>query len=463
MGAEVLIAAGASIIGGGLNFLGSKSAADAQSNAAALQAQVALKNNQDNLKFARDTDLRNRETIRAMRKGSVEAARATRTRSDDAAKREMVARRRINNQTTNRLTQNLQSTRQKSLDQQRATASAAAEKRRTGFEQFRDFEQQGLDSSINSLTGARDLSRNALQEGFDRDYSDTQAQRDLSIGAQNQLAVQLGLAEGDSSFETSPGYQFLQDEARDQVERSAAAQGGLLSGAAMKALQDRAQGVASQDYNNFMNNLNAAAARTAPLLGSQYAANLASLETGYGQNVASLQSDFGQRVGAAVNALGERQATAREQAGAGYASTIENFGAQRAGIIADKGQNAAQNLTDYQRALARNNEMMGANIINANMGAGTAQINQGNNTLSQVVQSNDNYTNALQSSIQSAGLARANQAVNQTNSLNQMVGGIAAAGADYFSRPAQPHYAQTGSYGSSTPLYGQSPINNLGY
>ena len=56
-----------------------------------------------------------------------------------------------------------------------------------------------------------------------------------------------------ADFEADPGYQFRMDEGMRALEGSAAARGGLLSGAAMKAIQKYGQGVASQEYGNAYN------------------------------------------------------------------------------------------------------------------------------------------------------------------------------------------------------------------
>lgn len=50
-----------------------------------------------------------------------------------------------------------------------------------------------------------------------------------------------------------PGYQFRQQQGQQAIERSAAARGGLLSGAAAKALTRYSQGVASEEFNNGYN------------------------------------------------------------------------------------------------------------------------------------------------------------------------------------------------------------------
>ena len=58
---------------------------------------------------------------------------------------------------------------------------------------------------------------------------------------------------GMEDFEADPGYQFRMDEGMRGVEGGAAARGGLLSGAALKAIQKYGQGLASQEYGNAYN------------------------------------------------------------------------------------------------------------------------------------------------------------------------------------------------------------------
>lgn len=54
-----------------------------------------------------------------------------------------------------------------------------------------------------------------------------------------------------ASYEKSPGYEFQQTEARRGTVAGASATGALQSGAAMKALQDRAQNIAKLDYRDW--------------------------------------------------------------------------------------------------------------------------------------------------------------------------------------------------------------------
>lgn len=62
-----------------------------------------------------------------------------------------------------------------------------------------------------------------------------------------------------SSFFTSPDYSFNLQQGQQAVDRSAAARGGLLSGAAVKAGTRYASGLASGEYNNYVNRLMAQA------------------------------------------------------------------------------------------------------------------------------------------------------------------------------------------------------------
>jgi hypothetical protein len=54
--------------------------------------------------------------------------------------------------------------------------------------------------------------------------------------------------------EATPGYQFQLQQGEQAIQRSAAAQGGLLSGGTAKALNNYAQGVASGNYQQVYNN-----------------------------------------------------------------------------------------------------------------------------------------------------------------------------------------------------------------
>ena len=74
------------------------------------------------------------------------------------------------------------------------------------------------------------------------------------------------------AYFSSPGYQFLYDETMRASKASGAARGSLYSGAMLKELQNRAAGVASQDYGAYMTRL-AEASRIGQAAASGTAAN----------------------------------------------------------------------------------------------------------------------------------------------------------------------------------------------
>ena len=61
---------------------------------------------------------------------------------------------------------------------------------------------------------------------------------------------------GMSDFEQDPGYAFRLAEGEKALQRSQAAKGGLLGGAAAKAMLDYGQGMGSQEYMNAFNRFN---------------------------------------------------------------------------------------------------------------------------------------------------------------------------------------------------------------
>ena len=56
------------------------------------------------------------------------------------------------------------------------------------------------------------------------------------------------------NMKASPGYQFQLQQGLNSIQNSAAAGGGALSGATLKAMQQYGTGLAAQDYQNVFNN-----------------------------------------------------------------------------------------------------------------------------------------------------------------------------------------------------------------
>jgi len=110
-------------------------------------------------------------------------------------------------------------------------------------------------------------------------------------------------------FQADPGYAFRLKEGQKQLERSAAARGGLLSGGTGKALQRFGQEMGSQEYTNAFNRYQAE--RTARLQPLQAL-------TGMGQSTGQQISNAGQTMAAGV---GDAMGSAAAARASGYVGT----------------------------------------------------------------------------------------------------------------------------------------------
>ena len=163
-----------------------------------------------------------------------------------------------------------------------------------------DAAKKAASTQADAAARAGDLSyqifqeQKALQEPF----------REAGLTAQNRLLDLLGLSKntnaagygslirdfGQQDFQQDPGYAFRLSEGLKALDRQAAARGGLISGAALKASQRYGQDMASQEYQNAFNRFQVNRAnKLTPLQsltgGSQTAANTISNAAGqYGQN-----------------------------------------------------------------------------------------------------------------------------------------------------------------------------------
>jgi hypothetical protein len=142
--------------------------------------------------------------------------------------------------------------------------------------------------------------------------------REAGLAGQNRLMELLGIggtagapgygkyatAEfGMDQFKADPGYAFRMSEGMKALERSAAARGGLLSGATLKGIQRYGQDAASQEYQNAFNRFQAE--RTGTLNPFQALAGTAQSSA----NVLGQQAgQLGQQLGSNIIGAGNAQA-----------------------------------------------------------------------------------------------------------------------------------------------------------
>jgi len=89
-------------------------------------------------------------------------------------------------------------------------------------------------------------------------------------------------------FQKSPGYQFRLEQAQNALTASQAAKGGLLSGGAMKEMSAYTQGIASDEYGSYINQLAGLAG-----MGQQAATNMGNYEIGAGSQIAGYTQQAG--------------------------------------------------------------------------------------------------------------------------------------------------------------------------
>ena len=205
------------------------------------------------------------------------------------------------------------------------------------------LQKEGARKAGRAQMQAADVARGDIEKAYDISKGYYQPYYDTGTAASNRLAELMGIggqagAQGYGSlmrdfsmqdYQQDPGYQFRLQEGLKQLQRGAAARGGMLSGATLAGTQKYAQGLASQEYGNayqrFMeqqqNRYNMLSGQQG--LGARMAGSLADLSSQYGSNLANIALGKGNI---------EAQKTAAEYGayGAGL-NALTDFGMQKFG------------------------------------------------------------------------------------------------------------------------------------
>jgi hypothetical protein len=193
---------------------------------------------------------------------------------------------------------------------------------------------KGANAQIESTNAANATAKQvsadqlALQEKmFNKNIELQQPAIDAGNTSRNRLLQLLGLSTGGADngslmrdfgaadFQADPGYQFRLDQGQQALERSAAARGGLLSGAALKDANNFAQGQASQEWQAAYDRFNTnRAAKMNPLLslaGSGQVASgaLGSAATGAANSGSAALGEYGSAVGQNLTGAGNARAS----------------------------------------------------------------------------------------------------------------------------------------------------------
>lgn len=141
-------------------------------------------------------------------------------------------------------------------------------------------------------------------------------------------------AQAYSNFMESPGQEWLRGQAEQGILRNAAATGGLGGGNVLKALQENAVGLASQDFNNAFNRLSGLADR-----GYAAGRDISGAYQGIGQGMADVGLTGGLASAGMVTRLGDLLAAGRTRAGEMLSGNIGQTSTALSNLINQGGLN----------------------------------------------------------------------------------------------------------------------------
>jgi hypothetical protein len=190
-------------------------------------------------------------------------------------------------------------------------------------------------SALNELAYGMGLA--TPDAGYKSQYTQKGGLTDFNYG-QDQYQKDVGytpMVNSLAELQATPGYQFQLEQGLQGVNNSAAARGGLLSGANMKAINDYAQGQASTGYQNAWDRAQNAYqnAFTRNLTAKQQKfSNLQSMANN-GQNAAGNQGNWAMTTGTAL------------------AGASQNYGNNASSLSLAQGQNQANNINQIGNAI----------------------------------------------------------------------------------------------------------------
>jgi hypothetical protein len=267
-------------------------------------------------------------------------------------------------------------------------ANAQAAAARNASIQQEQMAREAIKSQRDTLTAqlenANDSSAAAIREQInalnaqlriagetrDKQVGVYQPYQDTGLAAQNRLREYLGLGGGSGQFATAeftpqafaanrdPGYGFRMSEGLKAVDAQAAARGGLISGAALKASQRFGQDMASQEYQNAFNRYQTTRQNTlAPY------ERLQGVGMGAAQGLAGAYGGYGAAAGGAQSAYGTNTSNLQTGRGQMINAALGNYGNQVTGALTGYGNAAASNMLAAGNAQAAG-QVGQANAIN---------------------------------------------------------------------------------------------------
>ena len=221
---------------------------------------------------------------------------------------------------------------------------------------------QASQSAANTQANSAANATAAQQAALDKQIALNQPFYNTGVTANQQLANQAPYTPNAFNFQADPGYAFTLAEGNKQMNATAAARGGLISGNALTAGQKYGQGLGSTYYQQAFQNYLANNSQNAQAYGINTANKqfLANQGQSSANNTANAIGNFGNS--AASNTIGAGNALAAGQVGSAnaYTSALNN------------GVNAYQT-NSLINSIRNNNNTSAYNVTNN--GDGTATLN----------------------------------------------------------------------------------------
>lgn len=439
LGAALL---GSSLLSGGLGFLGSQLAANTQADASQQAAQAQIASLLLAQQFARENNnaamAANQTGINAYQGYVPNILQSLSDARSSLSSGQMGATSDLTNNAYNAL----------------ATAGgyggAAQGSLNAGYGQALNFQAGGLDNQTQAIRNALTNAQGNLEYGANT--AGSQINNALATN-NNMLAPYTGAGQNATAtlsqlygmqgpqaqqfafnnFATSPDYQFAQQEGMRALEGSNASRGLLQSSGHLRSAEQFGQGLASQQYGNYVNRLQNIANTGLSATNTGVAANaaagnqLAGIQSGYGQNLANaaigsggaLANIYGQNYGA----LGNLSA----QQGASNAGLLTGMGNTMTGLYGGLGTGLAgidsswgQGLAGLYQGQAGAYQNIGNVIAGLNANQAGLLTNQGNQFANLAVQGG----NAIASGLTGAGQANAAGIAGSTNALTGSIGNM---------------------------------------
>ena len=188
-------------------------------------------------------------------------------------------------------------------------------------------------SAAKTQAGAANRAADLQQQQFERQVELQAPFREAGLRALNKLE---GAADytpfSMNAFQADPGYAFRLSEGQKALERSAAARGGLMSGATGKALTRFGQDFGSQEYTNAFNRYQAEReARLNPLqslagVGQTASNRLRDTAGTFGRSVGGMYMDQGSNTANALLAAQQARSSSYGQLGSALGKYLGGAG-----------------------------------------------------------------------------------------------------------------------------------------